>query len=48
MKVNYKNNIEAIHFEDVAAGNVFFFVNEMYENDEGYMFDACGPFLKAE
>ena len=48
MKVNYKNNIENVRFEDVTTGNVFFFVNEMYENDEGYMFDASGPFLKAE
>lgn len=48
MKVNYKNNIETVHFEDVAVGGVFFFVDEMYENDEGYMFDASGPFLKAE
>lgn len=48
MKVNYKNNIGAARFENAAAGSVFFFVNEMYENDEGYMFEACGPFLKAK
>lgn len=48
MKVNCKNNIETARFEDVAAGNVFFFVDEVYENDEGYTFDACGPFLKGE
>lgn len=48
MKVNYENNIETVRFEDVATGNAFFFVDEVYENDEGYMFDAIGPFLKAE